>query len=160
MNTLLRHLLLVTLLIPAVCFAQKKISVEITHSGDNRMGQLVVSELREAIRTFQGPIALPEAQGQTADAYGMRVTTELSRPRIKLQLAIPDEETGATGSTPVFLTVLYDSASMPLGSAFIKGMLVSCSRDNAAACARQILGKANSSIEWLREHWPSLWKTL
>jgi hypothetical protein len=159
MNTL-RCLLLVTLSIPVMCCAQKKIPVEVTHTGDDRMGQLVLNELREAIRTFNGPIGLPEAGGHTVDAYGMRVTTELSRPRIKLQLASPDGETSANGSTPVFVTVLYDSASMPLGGAFIKGILVSCGRDQAAGCARQILAKANTSIEWLREHWPSLWKTL
>jgi hypothetical protein len=156
----LRCLLLVTLLVPAISYAQKMIPVEVTHTGDDRTGQLVMNELREAIRSFQGPIALPEAQGQTIDAYGMRVTTELSRPRIKLQLTTAEGETNASGSTPIFVTVLYDSASMPLGGAFIKGILVNCGRDNAAACARQILGKASGSIEWLREHWPSLWKTL
>src|SRR5205823_9349787 len=111
------------------------IPVEVTHTGDDRMGQLVMNELREAIRTFHGPIALPEAAGQTADVYGMRVTTELSRPRIKLQLASSDGEMSANGSTPVFVTVLYDSSSMPLGGAFIKGILVSCGRDQAAVCA-------------------------
>lgn len=156
----LRCLLLITLLVPAICCAQKKIPVEVTHIGDDRMGELVMSELRDAIRAYRGVLAFPDSQAPTLDAYGMRITSELSRPRIKLQLTTGGDAANASSDAAIAVAVLYDSASMPLGGAFIKGMLVTCGRDNAAACAKQILGRANGSIEWLREHWPSLWKTL
>lgn len=156
----LRCLLLVTLLAPAICCAQKKIPVEVTHIGDDRMGELVMSELRDAIRAYRGVLAFPDSHAPTLDAYGMRITSELSRPRIKLQLTTGGDAGNASGDAAIAVAVLYDSASMPLGGAFIKGMLVTCGRDNAAACAKQILGRANVSMEWLREHWPSLWKTL
>lgn len=156
----LRWLLLITLLVPAICCAQKKIPVEVTHIGEDRMGELVMSELRDAIRATRGVLAFPDSHAPTLDAYGMRITSELSRPRIKLQLTTGGDAGNASGDAAIAVAVLYDSASMPLGGAFIKGMLVTCGRDNAAACAKQILGRANGSIEWLREHWPSLWKTL
>lgn len=153
-------LFLITLLAPAICCAQKRIPVEVTHVGEDRMGELVMSELRDAIRASMGVLAFPESPAPTMDAYGMRITNELSRPRIKLQLTTGADAGSASGDAAIAVHVIYDSASMPLGGAFIKGMLVTCRRDNAAACAKQILGRANGSIEWLRERWPSLWKTL
>lgn len=156
----LRSLILITLLAPAICCAQKKIPVEVTHVGEDRMGALVMSELRDAIRAHRGVLAFPEGPEPTMDAYGMRITHELSRPRIKLQLTTGADAGSASSDAAIAVHVIYDSATMPLGGAFIKGMLVTCGRDNAAACATQILGRANGSIEWLRERWPSLWKTL
>jgi hypothetical protein len=156
----LRCLLLIALLAPAICCAQKKIPVEVSHIGEDMMGELVMGELREAIRAHKGVLAFPDGGAPTIEAYGMRITSELSRPRIKLQLTTGTAAGDASGDAAIAVAVLYDSASMPLGGAFIKGMLVTCGRDNAPGCARQILGRANGSMEWLREHWPSLWKTL
>lgn len=155
-----RCLFVFALLVPAVCCAQQKIPVEVTHVGDDRMGELVMGELRSAIRASRGVLAFPESQAPTLDAYGMRVTSELSRPRIKLQLATGSDPGNTSREAAIAVTVLYDSASMPLGGAFIRSMLVTCGRDDAAGCARQILGRAHGSMEWLRVHWPSLWKTL
>ena len=156
----LRYLLLISLLVPAICCAQKTIPVEVTHVGEDRMGELVKSELSDAIRRSRGVLAFPDTHAPTLDAYGMRITSELSRPRIKLQLTTGDDAVNASSEAAIAVNVIYDSASMPLGGAFIKAMLIQCRRDNAAACAKQILGRANGSVEWLRQHWPSLWNTL
>jgi len=58
------------------------------------------------------------------------------------------------------VNVIYDSPDMPLGGAYIRGMVETCGRDDAAGCAERILLKANTTINWLRENWPSLWRTL
>jgi len=153
----LRIALVVALLVPALSFAQKKVPVEVSLSGEGSVASSVARDLREAIRAFGGPMALPEGSGGSSEAYGMRVTTELAKPRIRLQLTSMDG--AAAGDAAIAVTVLYDSAMMPLGGAYIRSILVTCGADTAA-CAKQILVKANGSIEWLREHWPSIWNTL
>ncbi|MEN3355341.1 MAG: hypothetical protein V7640_3499, partial [Betaproteobacteria bacterium] len=90
---------------------------------------------------------------------GLRLTTELARPRIRLQLVGPS--TGTTGpQTPIAVNIVYDSADMPLGGAYIRSILELCGVGDAGLCATRILGATNRSIEWLRQNWPSLWKTL
>lgn len=88
----------------------------------------------------------------------MRLTRELARPRIKLQLITTEVESGSR--TAISVNVIYDSPDMALGGAFIRGMIETCGRDDAAICAQRILVRANTAIEWLRDNWPSLWKTL
>jgi hypothetical protein len=154
----LRTLMLVLLLAPALCLAQKRVPLEITLVGEDLPGLALVAALRDVVREWPGPLVAARSDLSTRESYGMRVTGELARPRIKLQLITAPLE--AAGRIAVAVNVIYDSPDMPFGGAFIKGMLESCAHDETQACARRILAKASGSIEWMREHWPSLWKTL
>src|SRR6185503_17942938 len=144
----LRWLLILFFVLPAVCSAQKKIPLEVTHIGEDPAGQALVSALRDAVRTSGGALVPPEGKQLTLESYGMRLTGELARPRIKLQLITAEIETA--GRTAVSVNVIYDSPDMPLGGAFIRGMVETCGRDDGANCARRILVKATSTMEWLR----------
>lgn len=154
----LRCLLLLLLVLPSIGFAQKKIPLEVTHIGEDSAGRMLVTALREVIRTTAGQLVPPEGKQSTLESYGMRLTGELARPRIKLQLITTDVEPGSR--TAISVNVIYDSPDMPLGGAYIRGMVETCGRDEAAGCAKRIFLKTNTSIDWLRENWPSLWKTL
>jgi hypothetical protein len=84
---------------------------------------------------------------------------ELGRPRIRLQLVGPT--TAPPGSeAPIAVNIVYDSADVPLGGAYIRSVVEMCGLDNATSCAARILAATNRSLEWLRQNWPSLWKTL
>ena len=152
----LRIVLMAALLVPPLCFAQKKIPIEVSFAGDGGVTPNVARELREAIRAFNGPLVLPHGSAASSEAFGMRVTTELAKPRIRLQLAGTE---AAGGVNAIAVTVLYDSAMVPLGGAYIRSILVTCGAD-AAACAKDILTQAHGSMTWLRERWPSIWNTL
>ena len=155
----LRCLLLIGLLLSAPCFAQRKIALEVTHIGQDAGGQLLVAELRDAVRKSNGPIVPPSASDAVnIERYGMRLTSELSRPRIRLQLLTTEVEPGAY--TAISINVVYDSPDMPLGGAFVRGMVDTCKRNEAAACATRILARATTTMDWLRDNWPSLWRTL
>jgi hypothetical protein len=39
-------------------------------------------------------------------------------------------------------------------------MFETCAQNEGAACAKRILLKTSTALDWLRESWPSLWKTL
>ncbi|MGZ5259627.1 MAG: hypothetical protein ACXWC0_18580 [Burkholderiales bacterium] len=140
------------------CFAQRKVALEISHVGNDPGGVTVVAELREALRLFESP---PEAQANKVEAverYGIRLTSGVSSPRIKLQLLTTAMESGA--QTAVAINVTYDSLEMPLGGAFIRGMFETCGRNETAACAKRILLKTATAVDWFRDNWPSLWRTL
>jgi hypothetical protein len=64
----------------------------------------VVQALREAVRTFDA-LAVP-LQLEARDAFGMRLTSELARPRIKLQLVTSELEASRTA---IAVNVIYDS---------------------------------------------------
>src|SRR4051794_3985342 len=82
----IRHLIVLSVLFfPAVSFAQTRVPIEITHAGDDAGGHALVQAVREAIQGFQATLKSPDKL-DVSDAYGMRLTTQLSRPRIKLQL--------------------------------------------------------------------------
>lgn len=154
----LRYLLLAALLAPAICIAQKKVPLEVTHVGEDLPGLALVTALREVVRQSAGALTPARSELATSESYGMRLTGELARPRIKLQLITATMD--VPGRIAVAVNVIYDSPDMPFGGAFIKGMLESCAQEETAACARRILTRANGSIEWMRQNWPSLWKTL
>ena len=156
--TCLRYVFLSLLLLHGACFAQKKIPVEVAHTGDDPVGLTVAQELRAAIRTAQSALASPEAL-EAAEHDGLRLTVELARPRIRLQLV------GASGNveraqSPVAVNIVYDSADMPLGGAYIRTLVEMCGIDDAQSCAARILSATRRSLDWLRQNWPSLWKTL
>jgi hypothetical protein len=155
----LRYLLMCLLLAHGTCFAQKRIPVEVAQAGDDPVGHLVAQELRTAIRAAHSALAMPDLLEASAHPDGLRLTMELGRPRIRLQLV--SAQTGSSGAdTAIAVNIMYDSADMPLGGAFIRSMIEVCGIENARACAVRILGTTNRSIEWLRQNWPSLWKTL
>jgi len=153
-----RYVLLALLLVNGTCIAQKKIAVEVAHIGEDAVGRLVAQELRAAIRA-QGALVVPQSLESSEHPDGLRLTMELARPRIRLQLIGPS--TGQAGpETPIAVNIVYDSADMPLGGAYIRSVLEICGVADARVCATRILAAANRSIEWLRQNWPSVWKTL
>jgi hypothetical protein len=154
----IRYCVLIAVLISSPCFAQRKVALEISHIGNDPGGVTLVAELREAIPLFE---SLPDAQAnkvETVERYGIRLTSGVSSPRIKLQLLTSAIESGA--HTAVAINVTYDSFDMPLGGAFIRGMFETCGRDESAACAKRILLKTATAVDWFRDNWPSLWRTL
>ena len=151
----LRCVLLALLVMPFAAAGQTRIPLEVTHVGDDATGRTVVQALREAIRTFD-MLALP-LQLEARDAFGMRLTTQLARPRIKLQLVTSELDASRTA---IAVNVIYDSPDMPLGGAFIRSAVETCKAEEGSACANRILSRAHAAIGWLRENWPSLWKTL
>ena len=156
--TFLRCFCLIALLASAPSFAQRKVALEVTHVGNDVAGHLLAAELRDAVRKSEGPLVAPPANGAHIERYGMRLTSELARPRIRLQLLTTSIEPGPY--TAVAVNVVYDSPDMPLGGAFVRGMLETCKRDELGACASRILARARTTMDWLRDQWPSLWKTL
>jgi hypothetical protein len=155
-----RYLVLYVLLLQAgICFAQKKIPVEVAHAGNDSVGYTVAEELRAAIRAAQGALVMPQALEASDYPAGLRLTMELGRPRIRLQLV--GANTVPPGSeTPIAVNIVYDSADVPLGGAYIRTVVEMCGINNASSCAARILAATNRCVEWLRENWPSLWKTL
>ena len=155
----LRYVMLFLLLVSGTCIAQKKIPVEVAHVGEDAVGHLVAQELRAAIRGAQGALVIPQSLEASEHPDGLRLTMELARPRIRLQLVGPSS--GTTGpETPIAVNIVYDSADMPLGGAYIRSLLEVCGVADARVCATRILAATNRSMDWLRQNWPSLWKTL
>jgi hypothetical protein len=155
----LQCLLLAVLLINGTCIAQKKIPVEVAHIGEDAVGHLVAQELRASIRAAQGALVVPQPLEASEHPDGLRLTMELARPRIRLQLVGPS--TANVGpETPIAVNIMYDSADVPLGGAYIRSVLEICGVADARLCAARILAATNRSIEWLRQNWPSLWRTL
>jgi hypothetical protein len=159
MNALRYLVLCVVLLQAGMCFAQKKIPVEVAHAGNDSVGYTVAEELRAAIRAAQGTLVMPQALETSDYPAGLRLSMELGRPRIRLQLLGANTEP-AGSETPIAVNIVYDSADVPLGGAYIRSVVEMCGIDNASACATRILAATNRSVEWLRQNWPSLWKTL
>jgi hypothetical protein len=151
------YCVLVALLMSAPCFAQRKVALEMNHVGNDPAGQSLVADLRELIRGYVSP-AVPSGDADAVERYGMRLTSGLSRPRIRLQLLTSEIQPGPY--TAIVINVTYDSADMPLGGAFMGGMLEMCAQNERSACAKRILLKISTAMDWLRESWPSLWKTL
>jgi len=154
-----RYVLLALLIAHGVCFAQKRIPVEVAQAGDDPVGYLVAQELRATIRSSVGALVAPQSLEASAHPDGLRLTMELARPRIRLQL-VGAHADPASIATPIAVNIVYDSADMPLGGAFIRSMVEICAPDTAQSCAARILAATNRSLEWLRQNWPSLWKTL
>lgn len=154
----LDYCLLASVLTASPSFAQRTVPVEITHLQHDIAARSVAAQLREAIH---GPRdAAPSSEGRIDEdkRYALRVTTEHSRPRMRLQLMTADIV--ASASTAVFVSLVYDSPHMPLAGAFVSSMVETCPRDDAAQCVRGILLRTVAATDWLRDSWPALWKTL
>jgi hypothetical protein len=153
-----RYCVLAALLIPAYCFAQRQVALEINHTGTDPGGVALVAELREAIRVFERLPASQASGSQTVEPYGLRLTGGVTRPRIKLQLLTSELQPGPRTAAVISLT--YNSDDMPLAGAFIRSTFEACGPDERAACAKRILLKAAAAVDWLRDNWPALWQTL
>jgi hypothetical protein len=151
------YCVLVALLMSAPCFAQHKVALEINHVGNDPAGQALVADLRELFRDYVSP-AIPSRDGAAVERYGIRLTSGVSRPRIRLQVLTREVKPGPY--TAIVINVTYDSADMPLAGGLVGGMFETCARNEGAACAKRILLKTGTALDWLRESWPSLWKTL
>lgn len=154
-----RYVILSLLVVHGACFAQKRIPVEVAHTGNDPVGIIVAQELRAALRAAQTPLVSPESAEATEHPAGLRLTMELARPRIRLQLVGAAARSDAPQS-PIAVNIVYESADMPLGGAYIRSIVEMCGIDDAQSCATRILGVTSRSLDWLRHNWPSLWKTL
>ena len=140
-------------------FAQKRIPVEVAQAGDDPVGHLGAQELRATLRSSDGALVAPQSLEASAHPDGLRLTMELARPRIRPQLVGTHPDV-ASMATPIAVNIVYDSAGMPLSGAFIRSVVEICAPETAQSCAARILAATNLSLEWLRQNWPSLWKTL
>ncbi|TXF13712.1 hypothetical protein [Pelomicrobium methylotrophicum] len=140
-------LLALILVSPSLVIAQTKYPVEVSHTGNDRVGSLYAFELREAIRGSHGMQLLSDGPSY--------------EPRIKVVLVTIDTDSGDRGiSSAIAITILYDSLEVPLGGAHMLTVVQVCGRDRAASCARDLLSTIDSQVSRLRERSQSLWKTL
>lgn len=136
--------ILFCLLAPATCLAQSKVPIEIVHRGNDSVGQLFVAELRDVIR-----------------ALSIRAAADRQRPRIVLFVATADGDPQLRGSSSaISVSILYDAPRMPAEGAFLRGLAQSCSRNNAAICARTAAAHVDQEVGLLRKNWPALWASL
>lgn len=133
------------LVLPSVTFAQKKIAVEVEHTGRDTVGQRIAFAVREGIR----------------GSRGMELVTDSRRPRIKVVVVTIDSSTAERGySSALSVSYLYDNLDVPLSGALITSEVYFCGTDRATSCAESIVAKIDSVIEQLRRESPNLWKTL
>src|ERR1700730_9134546 len=105
---------------PSLCYAQAKVPLEVVRSGKDRVGQLFVAELKEIMRS-----------------HSARPVTDRQRPRIVVLVATAADAHPYRGSSSaISISILYDAPRMPGEGAFLKSVAQSCSRENAAICAR------------------------
>lgn len=125
--------------------SQAKYPVEVRHSGDDQVGVRYVFELREAIRA----------------SNSMRLVDQSNEPRIKVSVVTVDSDRNNTGvAAGIATTVVYDSMDIPLNGAHMTTLVQVCGEQRVAGCARGLLSWIDSSVNTLRQDWPSLWKSL
>ncbi|MDB5921472.1 MAG: hypothetical protein JWN13_408 [Betaproteobacteria bacterium] len=136
--------ILMCLATPSLCFAESKVPLEVVHSGKDRAGQLFVAELKEIMRS-----------------HSARPVTDRQRPRIVVLVATADGDSQLRGSSSaISISILYDAPRMPGEGAFLKSVAQSCSRENAAICARNAAADIEYEVSLLRRNWPALWASL
>jgi hypothetical protein len=125
--------------------AQTKVPVEVSHSGNDAVGQGIAYAVREVIR----------------GSNGMGIVTDPSRPRIRIILVSVDESDGNTGvSSAVAVSLVFDSPLIPLGGYHITTFVQTCGRNRAAGCGRRIVELTDAEVEKMRTNWPGVWQQL
>ena len=128
------------------CFAQagQKISVVVEHAGIDDVGQQLAFELRELIRGSQG----------------MRlVVASEADPRVVAHVVTAVGLT-AGKSTATSVSVVYDSANVPLRGYFMTSSVQICGSTRTHDCARSIVAEIDAAIQDIRKSAPSLWNQL
>jgi hypothetical protein len=125
--------------------AQGKLPIQVIHSGDDQVGKLYASELREAIRR----------------SHSMRIVGDAFSPRIKIALVSVETETPDEGRrSAVGVTIAYDSMHIPLHGALLESLVHICGSDRVAFCAKEVVARIDAQAEYLRVNSPEFWKTL
>lgn len=129
----------------AIAQSKVPVFVDSTVSTGDEIGQLLVFELKEAIRGSQG--------------YRLVDDSKLW-PYIKfVVVTVKATVTGRSLGTAYGYTVLYDSPSMPLSGAFITSGAQVCPTGSAAQCARSNLADIDEAVSTLRRSSPELAKS-
>lgn len=131
------------LLVTSLCtFAQnERLPVELSHTGEDVVGQRLAFEVREAIRGSQG----------------MRlVTRSEADPRIVVSLVTIEGSSGNRGaSTAAAITIALDGNRYPLAGLYLVTVVQTCGTNRVRECARDIAGDIDSQLEFLKREWPS-----
>jgi len=137
-------LLLLCVATPSIALGQTKVPIEVVHRGQDHVGQLFVSELKEVVRS-----------------HSMAQVTDRQRPRIVILVASTEGDAQRRGSSSaISVSIIYDAPRIPAEGAFLKTLVQSCSRDNAVACARTAAAHIDQEVGQLRKNWPALWASL
>ena len=140
----LRILGLLVLLAPGFCFAQKKIPVQVVHSGNDIVGQRMVYALKERIRASRG----------------MELINDYTRPRIVLSIVSIDNSPSNSGiSSAISTAILYDSLTTRLSGAYITSYVQTCGTQKAESCAESLTAVTDAETEKLRTKHPDLWNS-
>lgn len=118
------------------------IYLHVTSQETDQVGQRLISELRDAIRSSP---RFRLVEDKKAWPY--------------LKVAAVNVE-AAKGLTAVSYSYVYESAQVPLAGAFITSTVQYCSHDRVAQCARAVLPQIEGAIEVLGKYAPTLRKTL
>jgi hypothetical protein len=144
-NVFVHVSMMIALLLSTASLAQNKVTVlieaTIGDKGADNVGQQVVFELKEAIRGSQS-FRLTEDDG-----YWPRITV------VAITTALHD-------GTAISYSYLYDSEKMPLRGAYITSTVQYCPRNDAPACARNILAVIDQAVERLGRRAPELRQSL
>ena len=134
--------LVLSLVFAADSFAQKiPVFVNSTVSDDDRVGETLVFEIKEAIKGSQS----------------FRSVEENEWPYIRYSIVtLPDGE-GATFTSQVFL---FDDLTSPLSGSMITQTVTTCGRAVVQSCARRYLARIDGAVQMLSRESPALHKRL
>ena len=143
---------LICLLVPSVCLSQaaKKIPVAVTHDGDDQVGQSIAFALKESIRGSQSFFLVDHDTLTKMPRIVVRL--------ISLDLSLPSEQPGHDST--IAIVIVYDSLETPGNGVYITSSVQVCGRTQVESCAKGRLPLIDRAVEYLRNSWPSLWKTL
>jgi hypothetical protein len=129
------HLLLLSLLFASgqsIGQVKTPIYVDATIQENDSVGQLIVFNLKEAIRGSNGFRLIEDSKNW---------------PYLKIAIVSLRESNGA--STALGYTWLYDGLDMPLNGAFVTSGVQTCGRDVAASCAKTLFAKVEGVLQEL-----------
>jgi hypothetical protein len=140
--------LLSFLAIVEVCSAQtqRKVPVEVRHSGKDSLGQRYAFEVKEAIRASQGMRLVTESD-PGARIVAKFVTLEASEDRPGI-------------STMISTTYVFDSQWVALFGFHITSTVEVCGYLRISECVRSTLTDIDRAISTVRTSAPDLWKQL
>jgi len=131
-----------------ICSAQtqRKIPVEVKHSGKDSLGQRYAFEVKEAIRASQGMRLVTESDP------GARIVAKL--------VTLETNEDRPGNSTTISITYVFDSDWVPLAGYHITSSVEFCGSLKISECVRSTLADVDRAISTVRTRAPNLWKQL
>src|SRR5437773_3033978 len=117
----------------ASTFAQnKKIPVEVNHSGQDTVGARIAYELKQSI----------------AASRTMRLEDSAYVPRMKAVIVSLDIEDSARGSrSALSVSIVFDSLDTPLGGIYLTSYVQTCGTLRAQNCAADLLALVDKQID-------------